>query len=382
MSKASNTNKMCVFCGNPPQAKTKEHIIPKWLIELTGDPNREAFFGAHTPHTGQQARQRKYAFSSFKFPACRACNDEYAKLESQTNYIMLKVLANEAVDNDELTTLLDWFDKVRVGLWLAFNSLDEMSDIIKPTLNINLGRRLKDRLLFVYDFENPARNSLTFMGANSPIFYLMPNSFILMVKDKLFLSAAADYLVAKGLGFPYGQYVALDEASDNPIYMLHAGTGQTDYPLLDFPYVPGGTELYQAVISRHNVLVSAPDVPAALLGDEYVIANSLQGHTDSEQVRVSRVFYKKPSGTLTQLAQDEKLSLQPPARMRPEPMGDVVLSLFASFQRRIWLSQLPTVAAMTPWQRSFMPQAIKHTIDNQVEFIHVALSNERQEHTE
>jgi hypothetical protein len=32
---------VCVFCGERPQSKTKEHVIPKWLIEMTGgDGNR------------------------------------------------------------------------------------------------------------------------------------------------------------------------------------------------------------------------------------------------------------------------------------------------------------------------------------------------------
>jgi hypothetical protein len=34
-------NKVCVFCGEKPTNKTKEHIIPEWLIELTGDINRD-----------------------------------------------------------------------------------------------------------------------------------------------------------------------------------------------------------------------------------------------------------------------------------------------------------------------------------------------------
>ncbi|QJB40178.1 hypothetical protein HF324_20870 [Chitinophaga oryzae] len=39
--------KYCIFCGEQPQSKTKEHIIPKWLIEMTGDPNRLTFFGRY-----------------------------------------------------------------------------------------------------------------------------------------------------------------------------------------------------------------------------------------------------------------------------------------------------------------------------------------------
>jgi hypothetical protein len=38
-----NMDKFCVFCGKKPQSKNREHIIPQWLIALTGDPNRDVY---------------------------------------------------------------------------------------------------------------------------------------------------------------------------------------------------------------------------------------------------------------------------------------------------------------------------------------------------
>jgi hypothetical protein len=32
------------FCGKNSESKTKEHIIPQWLIKYTGDPNRMGIF--------------------------------------------------------------------------------------------------------------------------------------------------------------------------------------------------------------------------------------------------------------------------------------------------------------------------------------------------
>ena len=31
-------SKVCIFCGNPPSGKNKEHVIPQWLIRATGKP--------------------------------------------------------------------------------------------------------------------------------------------------------------------------------------------------------------------------------------------------------------------------------------------------------------------------------------------------------
>ena len=37
--------KRCIFCGKKPSEKNREHIIPRWLIALTGDPKREWYLG-------------------------------------------------------------------------------------------------------------------------------------------------------------------------------------------------------------------------------------------------------------------------------------------------------------------------------------------------
>jgi len=31
-------DKFCIFCGDKPQSKNLEHIIPQWLLKMTGDP--------------------------------------------------------------------------------------------------------------------------------------------------------------------------------------------------------------------------------------------------------------------------------------------------------------------------------------------------------
>ncbi len=33
--------KFCIFCGNPPKDKNAEHVIPQWLINITGKRSRQ-----------------------------------------------------------------------------------------------------------------------------------------------------------------------------------------------------------------------------------------------------------------------------------------------------------------------------------------------------
>src|SRR5215467_1644940 len=60
--------KVCVFCGRPPKGKNKEHVIPKWLIALTGESKRKVYLGRKWAHP--ELEKRIYPLNSFTFPAC------------------------------------------------------------------------------------------------------------------------------------------------------------------------------------------------------------------------------------------------------------------------------------------------------------------------
>jgi len=87
--------KFCVFCGKRPEGKNKEHVLPRWLLELTGDPTRPANFGLDLSAGSEYPKLRQYAFSQFQFPACENCNQIYSALEGSAKVIVLKLLADE-----------------------------------------------------------------------------------------------------------------------------------------------------------------------------------------------------------------------------------------------------------------------------------------------
>ncbi|GAG83166.1 unnamed protein product [marine sediment metagenome] len=106
--------KVCVFCGNQPESKTSEHVLPQWLIELTGNPKRKAEFGYKHLENGKLAK-RKFSFDAFKFPACKSCNQSFSEFEAKTKGIAHKIITEDPLSSSELSTLLDWFDKIRIG---------------------------------------------------------------------------------------------------------------------------------------------------------------------------------------------------------------------------------------------------------------------------
>jgi len=64
--------KFCVFCGQKPENKNKEHVLPKWLIKLTGKPNRQINVGLNFSdfEKDTEIKERQYSINSFTLPAC------------------------------------------------------------------------------------------------------------------------------------------------------------------------------------------------------------------------------------------------------------------------------------------------------------------------
>src|SRR5215467_10739078 len=140
--------KVCVFCGRPPKGKNKEHVIPKWLIALTGESKRKVYLGRKWAHP--ELEKRIYPLNSFTFPACEACNEKYCQLESRASVVMRSLLVLHPVSAGDLDVLLDGFDKVRVGLWLGLLYLNGNYRDLTPQFHIGDRLAAKDRLLFIY----------------------------------------------------------------------------------------------------------------------------------------------------------------------------------------------------------------------------------------
>ena len=109
--------KLCVFCGKRPESKTKEHVIPLWLIKLTGDPNRQAIFDVDW--SKNPPAPRRFAFDQFTFPACNDCDCHFADVEKRVEAVISSLLSGHELTELDFDLLLTWLDKVRVGLWLA-----------------------------------------------------------------------------------------------------------------------------------------------------------------------------------------------------------------------------------------------------------------------
>ncbi len=221
------TGKRCVFCGAAPDTKTKEHVLPVWLIEATGDPKEPVPLGMDR-RTG---KVRFFPFKSLVLPACKACNEAFATLEASAARVVKAIFAREDLTENDARTLLDWLDKVRIGLWLWELSMGPQQLRIEPRFHVFQRLREKDRLVFVVPLDDDLRG-LSFFGTQTRAFVLSPSCFGLAINNVAFLNVSFDYLLARRLGFPYMEdWHALGRGKPEFAF-LRIGTGEINPPML------------------------------------------------------------------------------------------------------------------------------------------------------
>lgn len=251
MSKANhvppgdNPLRTCVFCGKPPFKNTPEHILPDWLIRLTGNPKRTVTFGTNWRTTPPSLI--RHSFSKFKFPACKKCNGEFSHLENVAKSTLQRMLNDDPVSSADVDSFFDWLDKVRVGLWLALRVRDRNYMGIEPSFAI-LGRVGKaDRLMSIYKSDN-RENRLSYFGTESPVFRMMPSCFFLTINHLHFFNVSHQFMLHDQFGFPIVTQRKVRPGSNQQHLNLQPGRMHLGKPLAPFDIRVGGFELYQVIV--------------------------------------------------------------------------------------------------------------------------------------
>jgi hypothetical protein len=94
----SNSSRVCIFCGERPEGKNNEHILPQWLLELTGDQTRVVTHG----YDRIRDKEHRFSFSRFEFPACTKCNDNLSNFEGQIKDIVIRLNSAQDLKAGEL----------------------------------------------------------------------------------------------------------------------------------------------------------------------------------------------------------------------------------------------------------------------------------------
>lgn len=266
-------NRFCVFCGSRPENKNKEHILPQWLLELTGDPKRVVNFGTNF----ENGNIIRFDWSNFCVPSCESCNTEFSDLEDRAKAYVLKLVGREALSSIEYSDFMDWLDKVRVGIWITYHFIQRNPTNIEPSFHIKTRICQKDRMIAIYPIVGDGVG-LNAFGVESLVFHRHPSCFALRINDILILNMSSDYLFSSRCGFPFPkiQYTALD--GDNP-YLMHLDdfeiTRRIKHPLIRKKIAKPSIHLYQPIMTR-----SADDnFQSGYLGDYNRFDSYLAQHT-------------------------------------------------------------------------------------------------------
>ncbi|MFR0655936.1 hypothetical protein SB719_15205 [Pantoea sp. SIMBA_079] len=188
----------CVFCGNQPNDKNKEHVFPKWLLKMTGFDKKEMSVGSNW----DTKKEIVFNSLSYTFPACKSCNDAFAVIEGKVKPIMEKLLLDQDVTGLDIELLLDWFDKIRISAWLGVKYLNKDFFRMTPKYYINQRKGIKDRYLSITNTYQEGK-TLNISGINTIGFMLSPTALTLRVNNLIFVNCSSDLIVSRKLGFPY-----------------------------------------------------------------------------------------------------------------------------------------------------------------------------------
>jgi hypothetical protein len=244
-----DVDKLCIFCGSKPEVKNNEHVIPRWLIELTGNPKRNAHFG-YKRDQESKLQLRTFSFNAFKFPFCKSCNQKYSKLETDTKIIIEKILTYDSLSAGDFNILLDWFDKLRIGLWLALRYLDKNPAGITPKFYIEQRVGINDRMLAIFKTDADIKG-INYFGCEYPSFTYTPSCFSVRINNIFFLNMSYNDLFSRRIGFPY-PIESFVISGQKQLGHYTQGRNRIMIPLLKKRLTISGTEIYQPMFRFRN----------------------------------------------------------------------------------------------------------------------------------
>lgn len=302
--------KFCIFCGAEPENKNKEHVIPQWLSKHTGRFNAVCKFNKETT-TAQ------IPFSTLTFPACTKCNEAFGKLEAAVKPILLGLMNGERLSAEQISLLLDWFDKIRVGMWLAELTLAKKVDEIEPRFHIADRMGKKDRMLIVERIKDGGQG-IGLVGIDTVLFEHSPSAFALIIDDFIFTNASEYSLVDKRLGFPQISKVVYDENQNAKSLNVSKGRGKTAHPVVgQYQASPDRVLIYQPMFRAVPNFVARPEY-----NTEYVKEHSLDFDKG-----VGGIFYQRGDNQIKYLKPGQTETFVP--RAQPEEnLSSIIANTF------------------------------------------------------
>ena len=122
----------------------------------------------------------------------QVCNTRFGQLEEVVKQIIVNLLAYQPISEGDLILLLEWLDKVRVGLWLGYLYLNKNPMGITPSFHISSRIGRSDRMVTILRFKDLGEG-LTFVGPEFLTYQLSPTCFGIRINGLCIVNASACY---------------------------------------------------------------------------------------------------------------------------------------------------------------------------------------------
>ncbi|MBN2135377.1 MAG: hypothetical protein JW737_06565, partial [Acidobacteria bacterium] len=299
----SKGQQSCIFCGKLAKNSTNEDVIPKWLQNVTAfdssktspcilDIIRENRWEESIPEQPNKIVMEVKLVSpnliqcllpnnKVLYPACYLCNQRYSKdFENNSSSAVKKLLKNRQITKKEVSTLLDWFDKMR--LILRYVIWQNEANTILPRIVVDNLIRFTDRVLAIYKTDDTNQKFQVFW-IKEPAFVQWPVCLCMKINNLYFFNISAPFLVSKCLGFPYPvmseskwnlrSEIVLSNGLQQIIqhYKNALGTQTISNDVLEKKILDSHLLVFQPVYSDHKRMCSQPE---AYLENEWIKKNS------------------------------------------------------------------------------------------------------------
>lgn len=313
----SKLGKFCIFCGEKPKNKNKEHILPKWLIKMTGDETRNISLGAIMTYNEMQKEdfvdkfikdnKKRFSINNFTFPSCEICNSEFSKLEAESKVILEKIMNEKEINSFEMSIFLDWMDKIRIGIWLAYYTLYQNPGQITPKFYIKQRISLYDRILHISKSNEISRKGINFYGVNHQAFVFRPSVFGLSINNYCFINISSNHLVSRRMGFPFPKKEILTKMFDKEIFNMEfneEGLQRILKPIFKKRINIKGIDFFQSILNKGLINTADENPFEKMYSSEYVKSNSLDLDKEYSKLISNLSNYKF-------LEKDENFKIQP-----------------------------------------------------------------------
>lgn len=188
MRRREFSSRNCIFCGQKPQSKSREHFIARWLSRFAGNDELAADI---IDADGSIVSRR---WSSLILPACTECNARYGEFE-EFSKPALERLSQGYLRSKDAQVLLDYMDKLRVSIWLWRLYWSKKYHSISPNYYVDERVGSSDRVILIGMYPDDEVTGIAPIGYDSMAFLRCPTVFGVFIRNFFILSASSAALL-------------------------------------------------------------------------------------------------------------------------------------------------------------------------------------------